>query len=435
MAAAPMRIAGDDKRALPVEFNFTEAKLRERKCPPGKPRIRLYDSQVKGLTCRITPAGGRAFYWYGRVKGLPKPLDFHLGDAGKITLRDARERAHGINAGAARGEDPRVEHLRRKTAAATAITVGQMWNRYKAERLEPHCSPATLRSDASRYKCHLAAWRDRLIQDIKPDDVVDFHRALSLNPDKGPNVADKTVKLLGRMLAFVKVRPNPAAGVVKFHGDEQRTRFLSQAELARLIAELDRCSNQTIADVLRFALLTGARRGNVCAARWSDVHTDRGLWIIPGDQSKNGEPMTIVLAPAAVDLIERRRATVAAWLERRRVRAKAAEPEACLYIFPGRTPDVPVHEIKTTWEKIRTAAGLRDVRMHDLRHTLASWMAMGGASLLQIGRQLGHADKRSTARYAHLELETVRPATDAAVAAMFSPGKKPAKPHQTRRKG
>ena len=126
--------------------------------------------------------------------------------------------------------------------------------------------------------------------------MAELHRELTASATA--NVADKTVKLLRRMLTWAKVSPNPAAaGAVNFHGDAHRERFLSQDELSRLAKALDNAPNSTIADAVRFALLTGARKGNVCSARWADLHMDRGLWIIPRDQSKNGRPMTIVLAP------------------------------------------------------------------------------------------------------------------------------------------
>lgn len=190
---------------------------------------------------------------------------------------------------------------------------------------------------------------------------------------------------------------------------------------------LGKAANQTIADAIRFALLTGARRGNICNARWQDIHLDNGLWIIPRDQSKNKRPMPIALVPAAILLLRRRREEQAAWLKRRAKRYGLAKQEDCPFVFQGRTPDQPVKELKTTWQAVCKAAKIKGVRIHDLRHTLASHMAMKGASLLLIGKQLGHADKQSTMRYSHLEIEAVRPATEAAVAAMFGTGKDGAK--------
>lgn len=238
------------------------------------------------------------------------------------------------------------------------------------------------------------------------EDVADLHRKLTTT--KTANAADKAVKLLRRMLSWAKISPNPASGAVTFHGDAQCERFLTREEMGRLFNALDAAPNQTIADAIRFMLLTGARRGNVFSARWDQIHLDSGVWIIPRDQSKNGKPMTIALTPAAVELLQTRQSE----------KDKAKKKEASPWVFPGHLLGQPLKDITKAWDDIRTKAKIADVRIHDLRHTVASWLAMSGASLLVIGKQLGHANKNSTARYAHLELDSVRPALEAAQAMM-----------------
>ena len=356
----------------------------------------------------ITPSGKRVYYWYGRVRAEPRPVEYKIGVAGKVTLSYARDEARKFNNSAAGGESPAkvLQALKQKNRAS--LTVGQVWDKYKAERLEATGRASTLRTDDSRYKLHLSAWARVRVGDITEQLAKDFHRELAAA--KSPAIADKTLKLLRRMLTFAEIRPNPARAKSKenpsgvaFVGDVKRTRFLSIEELARLAIALENAANTTIADALRFALMTGARKSNICRARWSDMHLGQSLWIIPASESKNGKPMPIVLAPPAVDLLKRRR------------ELSKKSP----YVFPGRRPENPVTELKTTWDKIRTAAKIEDCRIHDLRHTLASHLAMNGTSLLAIGKQLGHANMQSTARYSHLDLAAIRPATAAAIATMF----------------
>jgi len=375
---------------------------------------------MPGLVYSITQSDNCDWYWYGRVKGQNKPVEFRIGDAKGVSLGSAREMATDASAKAARGIDPRAEQRQAKEDAKTAITVAELWTEYLEQHLTGTASAHTIKTDASRYKRHLSAWAGRDIRTITPEQIVTFHDDMSRNKTKGPNVADKTIKLLRRMFSFKKIKPNPAAGAVKFHGDDQRDRFLTQDELTRLLVALGTTENQTIADAIRFALLTGARRGNVCAARWQDIHLEQGIWIIPKDQSKNGRPMTIAIAPPAIALLRRRQDRNTENATRRMNRYGFETMEPMPYVFPGAlSMSEPVKEIKATWSKVCKAAKIDGVRFHDLRHTLASWMAMQGASLLLIGKQLGHANKQSTARYAHLELSAVRPATDAAIAAMF----------------
>lgn len=234
-------------------------------------------------------------------------------------------------------------------------------------------------------------------------------------------MADKAVKLLRRMFSFAKIEPNPASGTVTFHGDKQRTRFLADDELARLLSALDTTPNQTIADAIRFALMTGARKRNICRARWADINLAKRHWMIPAKESKSRKDMTIPLVEDAIKLLDKRRQINMEWLQSRAQRFNLDKAESCEFVFPGRTPDRSLREVKATWEKVRQAAGISDVRFHDLRHTLASWMAMTGASFFEIKTQIGHIDPRSTHRYTHLDLGKVRPATANAVAAMFNP--------------
>jgi integrase len=79
-----------------------------------------------------------------------------------------------------------------------------------------------------------------------------------------------------------------------------------------------------------------------------------------------------------------------------------AVPKGCPFLFPGDVPGQPVVDLKRFWERMRLQADIPDVRIHDLRHTFASLLVSGGASLEMIGRLLGHTQIRTTQRYAHL---------------------------------
>ncbi|MGN6506518.1 MAG: tyrosine-type recombinase/integrase [Tepidisphaeraceae bacterium] len=400
MDATPIRIATENTRPITRRVNLTEAGITRLTCPANKPRVYVYDGDVKGLAVQITRSQHRSFYYYGRIKGEPRPVKFHLGEVGKVPLKTARERARKIASDAADGINPNVAKRRKAIENKLALSVKELWEAYRDKHLKVKGRASTLRTDESRYELHLSTWATRRINTIDASDVAELHRILTTT--KTPNVADKAVKLLRRMLTWHGVKPNPASQAVQFHGDARRERFLSTEEIGRLFAELDKAENETAADAIRFALLTGARKGNVCAARWGDMHLSNGVWIIPKDQSKNGKPVAVSLAAPAVALLKDR--------------AKVTGDSA--YVFPGRIKDQHVKDVSQVWYAVRKAAKLDDVRFHDLRHSLASHMAMSGASLLQIGRQLGHASHQSTARYSHLEAMAVRPATELALAAM-----------------
>ncbi len=135
-------------------------------------------------------------------------------------------------------------------------------------------------------------------------------------------------------------------------------------------------------DFILLALLTGARRGNVMQAQWSEINLNRGEWHVSGALMKNGKPQTITLSPEAIELLKRRK-------------------------NGSKSPFVSPSE--------RSESG----HTHDLRRTLGSWQARTGASLVLIGKSLNHKDQQSTAIYARLDLDPVRQAVDRATSAMF----------------
>lgn len=417
MHAPHMRPAGSASRPLPRRVNLTQAAVSKLVCPADKPRVMIYDARAKGLAVQVTRAGARSYYFYGRIKGRPDPIKHRVGDADAVPLDDARTLVAQFVADAARGNDPTEAERAKASANRQAESLSELWKRYLDTHLKPKDKKHTIATDTSRYNLHLSKrWGSRKINTITPDDIAELHAEITageLAKGNTGNAADKAVKLLRRMFTFGKINPNPAARAVKFHGDKERQRFLSRDEVKKLLAEVEKAKYKKTADAIKFGMFTGARAGNVCSARWSDIHLDNGIWIIPKDQSKNGKPMTINLPPLAVKLLRERKAE--------------AKPGA-VYVFPGHKPDSPITTITGAWRAARERAGLTDVHFHDLRHTLASWMAMSGASLLVIGKQLGHASKQSTARYAHLEVSAVRTATAAALASMMpKPKKKPAK--------
>ena len=150
-------------------------------------------------------------------------------------------------------------------------------------------------------------------------------------------------------------------------------------------------------------LLTGARRGEVLKARWDQFRD--GLWIKPGPTTKTKTEHEAPLSAPALDLLAKRRET--------------ATTE---YVFPGHgRPHLT--EIKRSWAMLRAAAGLEGIRTHDLRHTAASILVSGGASLPLIGALLGHSQVSTTARYAHLYNDPQREAVNRLGAVITGSGK------------
>jgi integrase len=187
---------------------------------------------------------------------------------------------------------------------------------------------------------------------------------------------------------------NPCQGVER-NAETKRTRYLSGAELTRLSAALVELPDQGAANAVRLLLLTGARRGELLAAKWTDIDLAAGFWNKPAASTKTKSLHSVPLSQPACRLLAKMRAT--------------AKSE---WLFPALSGDGHRGHINAAWETLRTAAALPGARLHDVRHTFATILASSGLSLPVIGKLLGHTTPVTTARYAHLTDDPLRQATE-----------------------
>ena len=153
---------------------------------------------------------------------------------------------------------------------------------------------------------------------------------------------------------------------------------------------------------LRNSLLTGARRSNVLSMRWEDINLQQATWRI--EETKNGNSQTIPLSSTALELL--------------RMRSETKESD---WVFQSATSQSGhLEEPKSAWKRILKQAGLKDLRLHDLRRTLGSWQAATGANSYVIGKSLGHKTQQATAIYARLNIDPVRESVERATNSMFS---------------
>jgi len=176
--------------------------------------------------------------------------------------------------------------------------------------------------------------------------------------------------------------------------DVNRERFLSLEEAQRLIASIERDENEVAARAIMLLLLTGARRNEITQAKWDQLDWEKRTLLVP--LSKSGKPRSIALNVQAVELL-------------RAVHREAGNP----FIFPSPVTGQPSPSLHFPWQRIRTRAGLPDLRLHDLRHSFASFLVNQGISLYVVQGLLGHAHSRYTQRYAHLTSDTLRDAAEA----------------------
>jgi len=192
---------------------------------------------------------------------------------------------------------------------------------------------------------------------------------------------------------------NPVEGVQKYQ-EAKRDRWLKEDELKRLVSVLSGHPNQRAANIIRLLILTGARKSEAMKATWDQFDLARGVWTKPAHTTKQKRVEHVPLSGAAVTLLSDMKAI--------RTNNTTESP----FLFPGEVPGQPIKEIKRFWEEVRAAAGLDNVRIHDLRHTFASHLVSNGVSLPIVGRLLGHTQPQTTQRYAHLADDPMRDAAE-----------------------
>ena len=399
MAEPMLRIAGESEKALPKRIAFTVDALNRVKCPAGKDRIWVYDTRQAGLCLMVTNTGAKSFYMYRKVAGRPQRVRLGGFD---ISVDQARKLAAKTAGEIAGGSDPMAQ---KHEARAKTMNKGELWDWF----LENHAKPRkrSWKTDKYRWEKHLKSrFEHKRLKDVTRGDV----QALMTTIGKDhPTGANRLLALLSVMFSKAKLNgytgTDPTDGIERYK-EGSRERFLGSDELPRFLLALEDAHTLPVwKDYFKLLLLTGARRGNLLSARWEDINLDRKEWRIPDAASKSGYAMTVSLAPDAVTILK-------------------ARANKSPYVFANkRSKSGHLQEPRKAWEGLLRRAKLKDVRLHDLRRTLGSWMAAGGASLPMIGRHLGHRTPSVTAVYARLQLDPVRAAVNQATAAMMATGK------------
>jgi integrase len=386
---------------MATRLNFTKRDIDALALPPQGKRLWVYDGRVRGLALQVTSTGAKSFYVVRKVEGRTEFI--RLGAYPDLTIEQARNRAQAVNGEIARGINP-AEQRREKRRE---WTLGELWADYLEHHAKVH--KKSWRENEGQFRRYLQPWANRKLSSIKRTEVKALHARVG--QDHGHYAANRLLGLLRHMVNYpmltrgVKLSENPASGVKPFR-EEKRERWLAAEELPAFFRAVAEETNPDIRDYVMLSLLTGARQFNVLSMRWGEIDLERAVWAIPALKFKTGKPLVIPLAVQAVEILEARK------------RAYGHTG----YVFPSTGKTGHLVEPKAGWARLLKRAGLENLRLHDLRHTLASWQVSQGASLAIIGKGLGHNSTVTTARYAHLAIDPVRDAMNKAVAAMWTAG-------------
>ncbi len=324
---------------------------------------------------------------------------YTIGEHGSPwTPHTARQEAKRLLGEVRAGRDPAAERARARAQASLATVLDQFLTEHGA-KLKPRT-----RAEYERLaKLYVVPKLGRVaIGEIERRDIAKLHHEMRGTPYQ----ANRVLALLSKLFAWSEARGLRPEGVnpcrhVEKHREQKRERFLSEAELARLGEALARaeasgtCSPWAVA-AIRLLLFTGARLNEILELKWEHVDIERACLRLPA--SKTGAK-TIALNAPALDVL-----------------SKLPRVESNSFAIVGERPGAHLVNLEKPWRRVRKAAGLDGVRLHDLRHSFASVAASGGNSLIVIGKMLGHTQAQTTARYAHLADDPVRAASEATAA-------------------
>jgi integrase len=390
-------------------FQFTKKALEA--LQPTDKRVRYHDAEVKGLTLRVEPTGAKVFYLYKKVHGVPK--DIKLGPFPEFPLDAARAEAMRLLAAAHSGKDP-AQAARIPAGGHTfeGLFTWYIENYAKRRKRSWGADEGTykryLREFGKRYAKHITRAEVRQLHaDIRDGQVGTCVKRKRGKQEPGVYVANRVLALVravfNKAIAYeVFEGPNPAIGIEMFK-EQSRDRRLMPGEIQAFLRALDAEQNEDIKDYVYLSLLTGQRMNNVLAMAWDQIDVASKLWRIP--RTKNGRPLEVPLLDAELAILNRR----------------YLENSGSLWVFPSREKTMTGHLTNPSrgWHRILKAAGIKDLRIHDLRRTLGSWMGDTGGSSKVIGLTLGHMSTQATAIYERLSLSPVRAAKQRAHDALF----------------
>lgn len=385
------------------KFNFIKKSLEALPTSHKGKRAYYYDTKVRGLGIAVTDKGTKTFIVYKKIDG--KPQRVKLGHFPTLSIENARALALEVSAQIAKGENPNEE----KHKIKQELDLGDLFKQYMERYAKNY--KTSWSEDCKLYKRYLTNLEKKKISHIKKADIESLHAKIGTN--HGKYAANHALALLRTMynkaISWGWKGVNPCIGIKKFK-EKSRDRFIQGDETTKFFGALNAELNETFKDFFYISLLTGARRSNVLSMRWSDINFERAEWLIR--ETKNGDSHTIVLISQAIAILDKRyNSRINDW------------------VFPSsNSKSGHVEEPKKAWKRILDRAGIKDLRIHDLRRTLGSWQAATGANSYIIGKSLGHKTQQATAIYARLNLDPVRASVERAADAMFASGMKNFRP-------
>lgn len=373
-------------------------------CPTGKRRIEYCDSggrdSVAGLYVEVRDTSPGTGTYYLRYKDASrKTCHQKIGRVSDIDLATARERAKALRAKITLGADPSAEKKAANAVPTYAVFFTDHYLPFAKQRKR------SWKRDEELFNLRLKdLFGHRRLNQITRSQIQAFHTGMKAEGLAGAT-CDHQIKLLRRTLNLAvewgMLERNPAAGFKLFNEDNKVENYLDDEQLQRLLTVLRTYRNRPVCNIALWLLSTGARLNEALQARWDLVDKESQVWRIPAATSKSKRARSVPLNDSAIEILN-----------------TLDTKDKFEYLFINRKTRKPFTTIHKVWERIRIQAGLPHFRLHDLRHSYASFLINAGRSLYEVQVALGHSQPIITQRYSHLSTKTLQEAASAASAAI-----------------
>lgn len=353
----------------------------------------LWDDDIPGFGIRVLPSGRKQFVVQYRAGRRPRRIS--LGPSTVLTCDQARTRAITIIAAVRNGGDPAAK----RDEDRDALTVADLADRFDKEHISLRLKESTAKGYRRSLERFILPALGRLrVTEVTRADVAQLHHDMR-HIRYDANRALEIVSKMFNMAEMWDLRPdgsNPRRHIKKYP-EEKRERFLSAAEIRKIGEVLSEMEDEGVElpsaiAAVRLLMLTGCRLSEIMRLQWQYVDLAGCALRLP--DSKTGAK-TVHLGQAAVEVLK-----------------AIGRIKDNKWVITGTLPGAPLYDLQPFWQRVRARAGLKDVRIHDLRHTFASTAVAAGQGLPIIGKLLGHTQVQTTARYAHLAADPVRIAAD-----------------------
>ena len=347
----------------------------------------IFDNTVPGFSIHVSDKGKRHYcFQYTRNKRVKR---MWLGQHGIMTTEQARSEAIAKLSEVKAGGDPQADKMRKNKE----LYISDVAKRFFEDYVKLRCK----KSSQVEYKRHLEVniapvLKDIKISELEHSDVLTLHHKLR----KKPYEANRCISVLSKMCSMAekwgmrKISTNPCKHVEKYP-EKARSRYLTDEETQRLADTLEEIKsypdeNLSAVYCIQLLLFTGCRLGEIRTLKWEYIDYEKKLFRLP--DSKTGSK--IVYAGAIVmNLLDE-------------IKNNPARPEDNPYVIWGRKPNTCLNDLQNAWRRFLRAAEIENLRIHDLRHSFASFIVNEGTSLAMISKLLGHTQIQTTERYSHI---------------------------------